>query len=246
MWAPLQISGYGLFQPHLLLTCMKSSTQPSNLHRQTLNDLTEKLSDFQSDIVIGCHLSNASVCQISSLLDLPRSTVSAVIVKWKRPGATAAQPRSGRPHNLTEWDHQMLKHLEPKNGLSSVAKPNCPTSVPDLTNALVAEWKQVPLAMFQHLVESLPRSVDAVIAAKVFGILLGSPLPVAKAAATLPGVHTKHETIQNDIIQNIIRQEQLKDRTTYIKKKAHVAHLSMHTYKLSRSNRGEVLLYLYF
>uniref|UniRef100_A0AAZ3PX08 Tc1-like transposase DDE domain-containing protein n=1 Tax=Oncorhynchus tshawytscha TaxID=74940 RepID=A0AAZ3PX08_ONCTS len=30
-----------------------------------------------------------------------------------------------------------------------------PTSVPDLTNALVAEWKQVPAAMFQHLVESL-------------------------------------------------------------------------------------------
>ena len=32
-----------------------------------------------------------------------------------------------------------------------------PTSVPNLTNALVAEWKQVPTAMFQHLVESLPR-----------------------------------------------------------------------------------------
>ena len=28
----------------------------------------------------------------------------------------------------------------------------------------------------------------------VFGILLGSPLSVAKAAATLPGVHTEHET----------------------------------------------------
>ena len=26
------------------------------------------------------------------------------------------------------------------------------------------------------------------------GILLGSPLAVAKAEATLPGVHTKHET----------------------------------------------------
>jgi hypothetical protein len=28
------------------------------------------------------------------------------------------------------------------------AMPNLPTSVPDLTNALVAEWKQVPSAMF--------------------------------------------------------------------------------------------------
>ena len=40
------------------------------------------------------------------------------------------------------------------------------TSVPDLTIALVAEWKQVPAEMFQHLVESLPRRVEAVIAAK--------------------------------------------------------------------------------
>ena len=35
-------------------------------------------------------------------------------------------------------------------------RPNHPTSVPDLTNAHVAEWKQVPAAMLQHLVESLP------------------------------------------------------------------------------------------
>jgi hypothetical protein len=38
--------------------------------------------------------------------------------------------------------------------------------VPDLTNALVGEWKQVPVAMFQQLEESLPRRVTAVIAAK--------------------------------------------------------------------------------
>ena len=28
--------------------------------------------------------------------------------------------------------------------------PNRPTSVPDLTNALVVEWKQVPAAIFKH------------------------------------------------------------------------------------------------
>ena len=43
--------------------------------------------------------------------------------------------------------------------------------LPDLTNALVAEWKQIPAAMFQNLVESLPRRVQAVIAAK------GGPTP---------------------------------------------------------------------
>ena len=36
---------------------------------------------------------------------------------------------------------------------------------PFLTNALVAEWKQVPTAMFQTLVESLPRRVEAITAA---------------------------------------------------------------------------------
>uniref|UniRef100_A0AAZ3NWM9 E3 ubiquitin-protein ligase n=1 Tax=Oncorhynchus tshawytscha TaxID=74940 RepID=A0AAZ3NWM9_ONCTS len=36
------------------------------------------------------------------------------------------------------------------------ARHNRPTSVPNLTDALVAEWKQVPAAMFQHLVENLP------------------------------------------------------------------------------------------
>jgi hypothetical protein len=39
-------------------------------------------------------------------------------------------------------------------------------SVPDLTNDLVAEWKQAPAAVFQHLVDMLPRRVEAVIAAK--------------------------------------------------------------------------------
>ena len=40
-----------------------------------------------------------------------RSTVSAVIVKWKRLGATTAQPRSGRPHKRTERDRRVLKRI---------------------------------------------------------------------------------------------------------------------------------------
>ena len=43
----------------------------------------EELSDFQRGTIIGCHLSNKSVRQLSALLELPQSTVSAVIVKWK-------------------------------------------------------------------------------------------------------------------------------------------------------------------
>ena len=47
-----------------------------------------------------------------------------------------------------------------------IAQHQCPTSL-----MLVAGWKQVPAAMFQHLVKSLHRRVEAVIAAK------GGPTP---------------------------------------------------------------------
>ena len=46
------------------------------------------------------------------MLELPQSTVRAVIVKWKRLGATTAQQRSGKPHELTERDHQVLKRVK--------------------------------------------------------------------------------------------------------------------------------------
>ncbi|CDQ77355.1 unnamed protein product [Oncorhynchus mykiss] len=36
----------------------------------------------------------------------------AVIGKWKRLGATTAQPRSGRPHKLTERDRRVLKRIK--------------------------------------------------------------------------------------------------------------------------------------
>ena len=81
---------------------------------------TEELSDFQHGTVTGCHLSNKSVHQTSALQELPQSTVSAVIVKWKHLGTTTAQPRSGRPHKLTERDHRVLKRVTWKNRLSSV------------------------------------------------------------------------------------------------------------------------------
>jgi len=63
-------------------------------------------------------------------------------------------------------DLNPTKHLWDELERRLRARPNRSTSVPDLTNALVAEWKQIPAAMFQHLVESLPRRVEAVVAAK--------------------------------------------------------------------------------
>jgi hypothetical protein len=73
--------------------CIKSSKQPCNLHRQTLAVewhywRAQWHSTWHRN---GCHLSNKSVCQISALLELSGSTVSAVIVKWKRLWATSSQ-----------------------------------------------------------------------------------------------------------------------------------------------------------
>jgi hypothetical protein len=50
--------------------------------------------------------------------------------------------------------------LNPIEHLWDVPRPNCTTSVLHHTIAFVAEWKQVPAAMSQHLVESLPRRVE--------------------------------------------------------------------------------------
>ncbi|XP_068444856.1 aminoacyl tRNA synthase complex-interacting multifunctional protein 1-like isoform X2 [Clinocottus analis] len=81
---------------------------------------SEELSDFQRGTVVGCHMCNKSVREISSLLELPRSTVSAVILKWKRGGITTALPRSGRPHKLKEEDRQVLEKVALENRSPSV------------------------------------------------------------------------------------------------------------------------------
>ncbi|KAG9278344.1 hypothetical protein AMEX_G6194 [Astyanax mexicanus] len=81
---------------------------------------TEELSDFQRGVIIGCHLSKLSVREISAMLEMPRSTVSSVIVKWKRLGITTALPRSGRPHKLSNKDIKVLERVASENQLSSL------------------------------------------------------------------------------------------------------------------------------
>jgi hypothetical protein len=63
-------------------------------------------------------------------------------------------------------DLNPVKHLWDELERRLQVRPNRPTSVPNITNALMAELKQVPAAMFQHLVESLPSRAEAVTAAK--------------------------------------------------------------------------------
>ncbi|CAI9548634.1 unnamed protein product, partial [Staurois parvus] len=71
---------------------------------------SQELSDSKRGPVIGCHLCNKSICDISWLLNIPQSTVSGIITKWKQLGTTATQPPSVRPRNMTERGQRMLKH----------------------------------------------------------------------------------------------------------------------------------------
>ncbi|CAI9578439.1 unnamed protein product [Staurois parvus] len=61
--------------------------------------------------MIGCHLCNKSICEISLLLIIPRSTVSGITTKWKQLGTTAFQPQSGRPCKMTKRGQHMLEHI---------------------------------------------------------------------------------------------------------------------------------------
>ncbi|CAI9587102.1 unnamed protein product, partial [Staurois parvus] len=63
---------------------------------------SQELSEFKCGTVIGCHLCNKSMHEISLLLNIPQSTVSDIIIKWKQLGTPATQPPS-------ELGQRMLK-----------------------------------------------------------------------------------------------------------------------------------------
>lgn len=92
---PLQIIDFRCSNHYHDHRCIKSSTWACRLLRQTFLKEWE-LSEFKRGTVIGCRLCNESICQISSLLSIPRSTVCGIMTKWKQLGATATQPQSVR------------------------------------------------------------------------------------------------------------------------------------------------------
>ncbi|CAI9534872.1 unnamed protein product, partial [Staurois parvus] len=54
-------------------------------------------------------LCNKSICEISLLLNIPQSTVSGILTKWKQLGTTATQPRSDWQRVMTERGQRILK-----------------------------------------------------------------------------------------------------------------------------------------
>ncbi|CAI9592900.1 unnamed protein product, partial [Staurois parvus] len=86
---------------------------------------SQELSELNSGTVIGCHLCNKPIREISLLLNIPRLTVSDIIKKWKQLGTTATQPRSGTPRKITEQGQRMLKrtvHRSHQLTAESIAK----------------------------------------------------------------------------------------------------------------------------
>ncbi|KAK3560392.1 hypothetical protein QTP86_008484 [Hemibagrus guttatus] len=63
-------------------------------------------------------------------------------------------------------DLNPIEHLWDELERRLRARPSHPTSVPDLTNALLEERSKIPINTLLNLVESIPRRVEAVISAK--------------------------------------------------------------------------------
>ncbi|CAI9563546.1 unnamed protein product [Staurois parvus] len=73
-------------------------------------------------MLLGCHLCNKSIHEISLLLNIPRSTVSGIITKWRKLGTTATQPQSSRPRKMTEGSTHDESHSAQK--LPTVCRSN--------------------------------------------------------------------------------------------------------------------------
>ncbi|GFY03045.1 hypothetical protein TNCV_980501 [Trichonephila clavipes] len=74
------------------------------------------------EAIVGCHLCGKSVREIADILQKPNSTVSNLIVKWKRGGREAAEKRTGRTKILGERSHIALKRVLKQNRKSSLVE----------------------------------------------------------------------------------------------------------------------------
>ncbi|CAB4382790.1 unnamed protein product [Rhizophagus irregularis] len=85
-----------------------------------------ELSATKREQIIGVYLSGVKQKIISTQLDIPTSTVSDTIKRYKETGSAIPEKRSGRPKILTQCDTQVLRHIVRTDWFSSLD-----------------EWKQV-------------------------------------------------------------------------------------------------------
>ncbi|CAI9580653.1 unnamed protein product, partial [Staurois parvus] len=89
--------------------CIKSSTASTNICERMGH--SQELCEFTCGTVIGCYLCSKSIREISLLLNIPQSTASGIVTKWKQLGTTATQPQMDRPRKMTEQGQRMLKRI---------------------------------------------------------------------------------------------------------------------------------------
>ncbi|GBB94331.1 hypothetical protein RclHR1_23340002 [Rhizophagus clarus] len=72
---------------------------------------TRELTPFERGEIVGLYKGSHNITNISKTLDIPRSTVNDVIVKWKKDGLTSSSPRPGRPPIMNDRDQWHLNRL---------------------------------------------------------------------------------------------------------------------------------------
>lgn len=78
-------------------------------------DGSKELAELEDGDVIGYHYYSKSICNISSLVDVPPSAVSGVIPYWKCLGTTGTRTQSGTSCRVTERGHQLLRPIVHKS-----------------------------------------------------------------------------------------------------------------------------------
>ncbi|CAI9548875.1 unnamed protein product, partial [Staurois parvus] len=99
---------------------------------------SQELSDSKRGPVIGCHLFNKFIREISWLLNIPRSTVSDSVSKWKQLGTTATC-------KMTERGQRMLKRTVRRSrqlSAESIAK-DLQTSFPVKGTLKASEYQDI-------------------------------------------------------------------------------------------------------
>jgi len=87
--------------------------------------MTEKrheISEFDRGRCVGAHDGGMSIRRIADLYNIPKTTVHRIIYEFEEHGVIKAQPRSGRPHKLDDWDKCHLVQLVEKNHFAPLAQ----------------------------------------------------------------------------------------------------------------------------
>jgi transposase len=74
-----------------------------------------ELTDFERDEIVGLSKGGISQRNITTILDIPKSTVGEVIKKYNEEGLTTTASRSGRPKILSERDNRHLVKIAKEN-----------------------------------------------------------------------------------------------------------------------------------